>query len=369
MKQDSIKNLAFSLVLLTCMVACGEYEHKRMGNIASAVKWAASTTLISAFYYYIVWGVYKCWCLGEGLPRWSGLSTDGINNNSLEFSVTDMDSVSDTIDEDPDFRYRQTSVYPEFTMYSVWVYVYGWGLLLFVCIYCLAAVNVSSSCWWMLGMLMLCIDEMIYSQTERPWLCVIVLSLIASVASLLCNTFMEQEGKFPEVFGYPFVKGGDGSVGNFTMGIVYPCLAPLIFFTVRSFRNTGKDLSRVFELATPFMVVISACILFGMQNGGIRRELNNSTKLLETHAKFRVGSEHDYAQITSMLLAPFAAMGSVRMLVHSILTGYVTEFIAAFILVLATRMAAAHDFGSYTLVTFLISSVCFVCVLIVKRAV
>jgi hypothetical protein len=348
-----------------------------VGSIASAVKWAATTILFSAFYYYIVWGVYKCWCLGEGFPRWSGLSTDGISNNNLEFSVTDMDSVPDTIDDDPDFRYtpRQITVYPEFTVYSVWVYVYGWGLLLFVCIYCLAGVNVSSSCWWMIGMLMLCMDELIHSQTEKPWLLVIIISLIGAVTSLLCNTFLDQEGKFSEAFGYlvdPFVRGGNGfALENFFIGIVYPAMAPLIFFTIRAFRNTGKDLSRVFELATPFMVVISACILFGMQNGEARRMLfahKNSTQLLETHANFRAGSDHNnYLHVTSMLLAPFAAIGSVRMLVHSILTAYLTEFIASFILVLATRMAAVHDFDSLSLVTFLISAVCFVSVLITKR--
>jgi hypothetical protein len=362
MQQDSIKNLALSIICLVCIVICGDYEHRSSGSVAAAVRWAATTILLGTFYYYIVWSVYKCWCLGEQCERLSGYN--GVQSrNTLDLSDMDIDSIPESIDEDPEPRSRTvTSFSPELTIYSVWVYVYGWGVLLFVCMYSLPGVNVSSSCWWMLGMLVTCIDEMILNRIERLWICFTILGLTASVSSLLVavsdtNSLLT------------LAPSGEGYIlGNFTVGVLYPIVAPCIFFSIRSYRNTGKDLSRLFELATPFMVTVSICILFGMQNPIQRRRLDNSTTLLETHANFDDKQhEHSYLHSMAILFSPLAAIGCVRTLINSVMSGHATEFIAAFTAILATRTAAAKEFQPLPLLAFVLSAVCFFVVVIVKQ--
>lgn len=349
MRKDSIKNLALSVVSLTCMVVCGDYDHRSSGSVAAAVRWASITILLATFYYYVVWGVYKCWCLGEDCDRFSGYN--GVMERNLDIDI-DIDNIPESIDEEPEPRRRQSSTFsPELTVYSVWVYVYGWGMLLFVCVYSLAGVSVSSSCWWMIGMLVLCFEEMLSDNTERVWICCTLMFLIASVTSLLTA-----------------VSDSDGLIlGNFAIGIIYPTVAPLIFFTIRGYRNSGKDLSRLFELATPFMVVVSICILFGMQNPIVsRRAAGNSTELRETHATFR--HEENYMHSVSILLSPFAALACVKTLVNSVVGGHVTEFIAAFTMILATRVAAMREFEQLSLIAFVLSAVCFFVVVVVKQA-
>jgi len=354
MKQDSIKNLALSVVSLSCMVACGDFENRKGGSVPSAVKWAATNILLATFYYYIVWGVYKCWCLGNECER---LGYDGLQGrNNLDI---DIDNMPETIDEDPEPRSLPSRFSPELTMYSVWVYVYGWGMLLFVCVYCLAGVSVSCSCWWMLGMCALCIDEMLANNTERLWICFTILALITAVSSLL--SAVSDIGSL--------LQAPSGFLENFTIGIVFPSVAPFVFFTIRSYRNTKRDLSRLFELATPFMVVVSICILFGMQNPVARRRAGNFSEVTETHASFHDRRQQEsYMHIISLLLSPFAAVGCVRTLVHSVISGHVTEFIAAFTAILATRVAATHDFETLPLIAFVLSAVCFFVVVVVKQA-
>ncbi len=129
------------------------------------------------------------------------------------------------------------------TAAHVYVYVYGWGLLLFASLYCMAGLSNSSSCWWVLGMLTLCFDELIMQDSGGDW-------------------GVDGQHYHDAVVG---VWQGDSLESvcdeNFALVIlstVLPVMSLFIFFSLQSLvLVVTRDVWRLCELALPFMLLIS----------------------------------------------------------------------------------------------------------------
>lgn len=276
-----------------------------------------------------------------------------------------------------------TVYYPELTMSSVWTYVYGWGLLLFVCIYCLAGVNVPSSCWWVVGMIALSFDELISKGVGKWFMCLMGLSLCGSVFAVWSGSLMDDEGN---LVGELFQTGSLPFL-DIMMGVVFPVSTPFIFFSIRSplrLVSKDRDVHKLFEFALPFMTVLAVCCLVatsgacagkvGAKLGG-RRELmetmetmetmenleRNSSVMVETVAKF-AGSYHNSlnghgttlssntVKYALIFISPLFAFWVLKVLIIAILTGHTTEFITAFLLVTSARYGMTHAMGFWPVI-------------------
>jgi hypothetical protein len=310
-----------------------------------------------------------------------------------------------------DVARSQNVYYPELTMGSVWTYVYGWGLLLFVCVYCLAAIDVPASCWWAMGMIALSFDELISKGLKNYWVVVLELFLAMSVFSLWSGSLVDKDGDI--IADSMFNSSSPVLILNFLMGVVYPVAVPFIFFTIRSTARTAmQDVRKLCEFAMPFMVVLALCSLVATSGvcsstppardsdvtdiaditksinalsgkGGSRRLLGNETVMIETVAKFassyannlegKNGSlmrmlKHDHTlPYLFLFLSPFAVLWLIRVLIVSVLTGHTTEFITSFLLVVSSRHGAVNNFGVWSLVAAGASGTVFILLLLVRR--
>jgi hypothetical protein len=302
-----------------------------------------------------------------------------------------------------------TLYYPELTMGSVWTYVYGWGLLLFVCVYSMAAIDVPASCWWTMGMVTLSFDELISKGVKNYWVVVLGGCLGASVFTLWSGVLMDKDGnmlsdamfssKSPELFL------------NFIMGVAYPVATPFIFFSIRSTaRSVTQDVNKLCEFAMPFMVVLSICSLVATSGAcgysnyvsdtattmtqaeidelnelhPTRRSMTNESVMVETVAKFAssyvTNLEGKNASLISMIktrhmlnytllfLSPFAALWLLRVLIIAVLTGHTTEFITAFLLVVSTKHGVTHNFSAWSTSAAGAAGVAFILLLMVRRS-
>jgi hypothetical protein len=248
------------------------------------------------------------------------------------------------------------------TASHVYVYVYGWGILLFASLYCMAGLHESSSCWWALGMFPLCFDELIMRETKRRWVAVLGCLLACTVTAL----WWSAGGR----------RAKDESIVLILMGTVIPVMSPFIFFSLRSsVRAVTKDIMRLCELALPFMLLISVCVLTGgfmadsghegtvaVRSAGAPRalaSLNGTVLFAETHSDFDFNRSAGNATLTLkereleaasrffllvlLALTPIVAVYCVVVMVWSVLHGYVTEFIIAFLLVLSVKSSIVAE--------------------------
>ena len=383
-------------------------------GVTSAVQWASVVTLLTAAYYvqYQFW--VKIWNRKRerrarnqyrqtSNPNASNNSNS--NNSNSNNSNSNNSNTSNTLNtnqnhqmEDVDLDIQpewseeisvsNTVYYPELTMSSVWTYVYGWGLLLFVCIYCLAGMNVSSSCWWVVGMIALSFDELISKGVGKWFICLVGLSLCWSVFAVWSGSLVDDEGNLVgELFqtgSFPFL--------DIMMGVVFPVSTPFIFFSIRSplrLISKDRDVHKLFEFALPFMTVLAVCCLvatsgacvgrvskvtemtecggkFGSECGAklgakperelIQSSQRNSSVMVETVAKF-AGSYHNNlnghgttlssntVKYALIFISPLLAFWVLKVLIIAILTGHTTEFITAFLLVTSARYGMTHVMG------------------------
>jgi hypothetical protein len=287
--------------------------------------------------------------------------------------------------------------------------VYGWGLLLFVCVYCMAAIDVPASCWWTMGMIALSFDELIAKGVKNCWVVVLGVCLAVAVFSLWSGVLMDKDGNM--LSDAMFSSKSPVLFLNFIMGVAYPVAAPFIFFTVRSTARTlTQDVGRLCEFAMPFMVVLSVCSLVatsgacgygavsrdsakesfittfndGGQKAGRRLlgDENATIVMVETVAKFassyasNIDKNASIMQMmranhtlnyTLLFLSPFAALWLLRVLIIAVLTGHTTEFITSFLLVVSTRHGATHDFNAWSAAAAGSAGVAFVLLLMVRR--
>ena len=357
-----------SLIGVNLTVNLTMKDSKSVDGVTSAVRWASALAILSAIYYL----QYQFWIKLLHHKKERRTRSQYRQTRSNVPTSTNRNSPMDDIDLDihPVEWSEGTSVsstvyYPELTMSSVWTYVYGWGLLLFVCLYCLAGVNVPSSCWWVIGMIALSFDEMISKEVGKWFICLMGLSLCGSVFAVWSGSMMDDEGN---LIGELFQKGSLPFL-DVMMGIVFPVSTPFIFFSIRSplrLVSKDRDIHRLFEFALPFMTVLAVCCLIATSGvcdceqcevkifGGRRGLDGNSSVMIETVAKF-AGSYHNSlhdtdvsintAKYALILISPLFAFWVSKVLIVSILTGHTTEFITAFLLVTSARYGMIHAVG------------------------
>ena len=440
---EAMRHLAKSVLSCILLSLCSFGSHglvggkERLENVTGVVRWASVVTLLSAVYYLQFQVCKRFWQRKrERSPRVlrrnqykqtqtmtsMDRSSDESGRNSQsrrDFQIDsedgidsiELDSLPPTSDEE--VWIEGTSVvsnnvyYPELTMSSVWTYVYGWGVLLFVCIYCLAGVNIPSSCWWVMGMIALSFDELISKGVGKWFICSMGLSMCMSVFAVWSGALMDENGNFTG--DLMFTKKGNIPLLDFVMGVIFPILTPFIFFSIRStVRSVTNDVSKLCEFALPFMTVMAVCCLVatsGMCNetcetrrGGLETNLNqlnsnNGTNYVDTFANFvetynlnvnnaphntsnnntlnilntRISLNSNVMQYVLISISPFIAFWLIRVLIVAILTGHSTEFITAFILVTSTRYSIAHAMGLWSVLALSGAGSAFVLLLLVKR--
>ena len=398
---DVVRNLAKSLTACVLVVVCSSHTMEANDTVAGAVRWASLVTLLAAAYYLLVhtWAhlYLRKRARRLGRPRQNFRVFGDISSFETRYertdNVTDLDPAARgskderspspvDIDLNPLVEEEGPSVshvarspnvyYPELTMGSVWTYVYGWGLLLFVCVYCMAGIDVPASCWWTMGMITLSFDELISKGVKNYWVIILGGCLGASVFTLWSGSLVDKNGA---LVGNPMFGSSRTEVLflDFIMGVVYPVATPFIFFTVRStVRSVTRDVTSLCEFAMPFMVVLSLCSLVAtsgvcgygketgvaLPEGGSARRLlqsaNATNGMVETSARFALhNSSHmltsnSYTLPLFMLfLSPFAVLWLMRVLIVAVLTGHTTEFITSFLLVTSTRYGATHEFSAW----------------------
>jgi hypothetical protein len=300
----------------------------KSSDVTSTVRWASVVILLSAAYYIQIQIWKKIWqrkqergqrilrrsqyrqtrttfvqtpSSGVANSRHGEQSRFGVNHgDQSRFNLEEEDDFdTDTlppVSENEDVIEVATVVpnnvyYPELTMASVWTFVYGYGILLFVCIYCLAGTNIPSSCWWVMGMLALNFDELISTGLNRWYVCIILLNICVSVFSVWSAAMMDNEGNF--IGELMFSKTSSLPLFDFIMGVVFPVSTPFIFFSIRStVRGAVRDIYKLCEFALPFMTVLAICIL--VATSGICHVVDDKFK----------GSSNHYIGSTSMASKP-----------------------------------------------------------------
>lgn len=348
---ESVRALGMSLASTGLLVLCVEHSSGFPKTIVGALRWGSTTTLLFLVYY-----------LG-----WCGWSRGAYCRRRERYSHASRDELEAELEETAHGREVQARVvlYPELTVGSVWVYVYGWGLLLFVCLYCLSGLETATSCWWVLGMSTMVFDELIQSGSPKLWVTLIGSSLLGSA----CALWMGDDGDSVE----------SESFGEFLTGAAMPVVVPFIFFSARSrMQPVVRDVTRLCELAAPFMAVLSVCVLVGTAPplSPARRALQNGT-YIETPARFyatsiRADPEATRGKVVEYaagLASPLAGAWALWSLIHAVLDNSSTEFITAFLFVLSGRFMATHELGTLSILSGGLAGLALGSVLLLRRAV
>jgi hypothetical protein len=443
---DVVRHLAKSLLSTTLFVICSSYTFEEVDTVSGAVRWASIVTLLAAVYYLQLQLWIRIWMRKRvrRLRKNHGFDTFNLNRSQYEqshtapldgldqssFSIGNNNNNNDDnnhnntisnrsqspteIDITPslmedDVARSQNCYYPELTMGSVWTYVYGWGLLLFVCVYCMAAIDVPASCWWTMGMIALSFDELVSKGMKNYWVIILGTLLAVSVFCLWSGALMDRDGNM--IADSIFDSSSGEMFLNFLMGVIYPVVTPFIFFTIRStVRSVTQDVSKLCEFAMPFMVVLSLCSLAATsgvcgytaiesQPNAVNKSvvsqfeaahsrhllrINNNTDMVETIAKFASSYASNLDGKNSafphmiyhgnglgyllLFLSPFTALWLIRVLILAVLTGHTTEFITAFLLVVSMRHGATHDFSVWSLAAAGGVGTAFILLLLVRRS-
>ena len=376
---DSIKGLANSIACLSALMASSRYtvratEVLRLDSCADAARWAAIVTLLAGGYYlqFNVWR--RC-----RRRRHRGPAVEP----AAQVIYTDVPQTpppSEAGAAEPSGQ--------QLTASHVYVYVYGWGILLFASLYCMAGLHESSSCWWALGMFPLCFDELIMRETKRRWVVVLGCLLACTVVALWWRAGGE--------------RAKDESIALILLGTVVPVMSPFIFFSLRSsVRAVTKDILRLCELALPFMLLISICVLTGgfmsdgerwgagsMRNARSLAAMNETVLFAETQSEFDFNrSTHTGHNTTSTLkereleaasrffllvllaLTPLIAVYCILVMVWSVLHGYVTEFITVFLLVLSVKSSIVGDQSGGSAFAIASAGTCFILIFLMRKVI
>ena len=149
-------------------------------------------------------------------------------------------------------------------------------------------------------------------------------------------------------------------------------------------------------MALPFMILISICVLTGsymtesqrwreLQNEGghgLRRGmLSNATEtFVETPSDFHFNgtvhgirarwenqAAHRFYMWGLLALTPVIAAWCIHILVWCVVSGYVTEFISAFLLVLSVKMSVVDSEPGGSVVSVASAGTCFVLIFLMRR--
>jgi predicted outer membrane lipoprotein len=231
-------------------------------------------------------------------------------------------------------------------------------------------------------MLTLVLDEVIMAGYAKVWVLGIGACTLGSITAVWYGERTE-----------------DDAFGPFFMGALLPVATPFIFFSLRATSFAVRDVTRLCELAAPFMVVLAVCTLMGtMKAGSERRRWANNSTYLETAAPFdqhlAVSLNGSYLTNASLELplraystavpnpelarqrtlayaafcvSPLLGLCSLWCLVWSVLNRRCTEFMAAFLLLLAIRFGLTHEYGGLTIASSGLAALGFCLVLFMRR--
>ena len=381
---ESVKHLACSIVSLGLLMTSSHYSvhvlsalNLSFNSCADAARWAATVTILTGMYYL----QYNIWCRCRRRRR----GARSVEEPVSQTAYTDVPQAPSGSESSAEHTEQQM------TAAHVYVYVYGWGLLLFASLYCMAGLHTSSSCWWALGMLTLCFDELIMRDTPR-WLVVVIGALMGSAITTLW-------------WGSDGESARDENFALVILSTVLPVMSPFIFFSLRSsVRVVTRDVWRLCELALPFMLLISVCVLTGsymtankrwMDSGAERRVMLNTTALYkETTSEFDFTHNSSYStpaalEVEPLLnaiprqweseaahqfylwvllaLTPVVAAWCIHSMVWSVVSGYVTEFLTSFMLVLSVKSGIFSEQSSCSVFAVASTGTCFILVFFVRR--
>ena len=379
---DSIKTLARSVASLSLLMACSLYSVNGMtvlslgtGSCADAARWAAIVTLLAGLYYL----QFNIWSRCRRRKHRHLLTAAGIDSNEsgANTAYTDVPQTPPPSEAGSEVQAQQM------TASHVYIYVYGWGILLFASLYCMAGLHESSSCWWALGMFPLCFDELIMRDTKRWWVIVIGFLFACSVVSVWWDAGGE--------------SAKDENVGQVIVSTVLPVMSPFIFFSLRSsVRAVTRDIWRLCELALPFMLLISVCVLTGSYltedkqwartDGSARRTLNETAVFKETLSEFdfnrsalamyaassawKIEMAHAVYLYGALALTPVVAAWCILIMVWSVVKGYATEFIASFLLVLSVKSSVFGEHSGGTSIFAVASAgTCFILIFLMRKVI
>ena len=375
MDELSLINLARCVLCSSALLAAAGYTLP-VATPHQAVTWTAMVVALAGVYYILLWFWRAC-PLRPGRGRMA--ETGSINPNPLHpLAETAYATVEEARDQ------------PHLTTTTVYVYVYLWGVLLFVSLYCMAGLHTPSSCWWAVGMLMLSFDELVSREAPRVYVTVLSSLLWASASAL----WWASSGVFAE----------EESVSEVLISVVIPVLSPFIFFSLRSIRMACKDTRSLCEVALPFMVLISVGVLVNSdytallssgasmsydqlaysqshdRRAGLRRgNLTRNLTYLETPSEFNPnGTELPlpslpvaYVTLNKYLVllgVPALACAAVLNLAMCVLNGFVTEFMCAFLLTLSVKHISVHPGAGWTAQLALgAAGVCFISLVLLRR--
>jgi hypothetical protein len=387
---DVLKQLSKSIVLVGLLMWAADFALHRP-TIQGSVQWCSLVMLLHAFYNSVLECSRFCRCRAAGrgprLVSWE-LSRRQVHQSTY----MDLPQMPPAGDSPP-------PEHLELNPGSVYTYVYGWGILLFVCLYCMAGQIESSSCWWVVGMLVLAFDELIARNVMRFWVATIGALLYTSVVSL----WWAASGS----------KAVEQHLDGIIFGVVFPVLVPFIFFSLRSpVRVVLQDVRALYDTAMPFIIIISIGVLVG--TGGLEDYFalpkhstrllhlpaHNSTtsRVMETPAPFRHGASNPHSNQSSyfqalaehytllsqtanvlqrpslwkrlvILATPLIAEQAIITLTTCVMQGFVTEFISSFVLALTVKFALTREHTAASGLALGAAGVCFVMLILLRRVI
>ena len=392
MTSQSIKSLATSLVFIFLMMVCAnlttdEYSLHEEGieQLRRGMRWASVISILASVYYlnYQFWR--RCYRRDTHHRQGSALMRHSSAYSDLPHSVDSSTVISSSASLDDDsIAMSSTEIVPELTTESIWVHAYGWGVLIFVTLYCLPGIYMQGACWWCLGMLVLSIDELIMSEVNVKLTFILCSLIVASLVSLW--------------WGIVGMDGMGQTLGEILAGVVGPALAPFTFFSVRSnVRNTVKDIPRIFEFAAPFVVVMAVFIIAttpqdafshirrGLLEGENSNSSSSSAHLFhETYATFsHTETLQNFTQpenpvnqkFNPLAIVPFTAFffspmlsGVVMYLATSCaISGHATEFVVALVINLAGMFCFRHGYDTTSAFSFFPAALALILLLVLRR--
>jgi hypothetical protein len=377
---DSIKTLGRSIASLGLLMASSRYSVRGIsmlsldtGSCADAARWAAVVTLLAGV-YYLQFNIWRR-CRRRKHRHIVVSSLTGREEPGANAAYTDVPQTPPPSEAGSEVQGQAM------TASHVYIYVYGWGLLLFASLYCMAGLHESSSCWWALGMFTLCFDELIMRETRKEWVLMIGALFVCSVVSVWWDAGGE--------------SAKDENFGQVIISTVLPVMSPFIFFSLRSsVRAVTRDAWRLYELALPFMLLISICVLTGSymteskrwSGGGARRALNQTVSFKETLSEFDFNRSaavihaassaweneagHRAYLVGLFALTPVIAAWCIHIMVWSVVMGYVTEFISAFLLVLSVKSSVFGEHsGGPTILAVASAGTCFILIFLMRKVI
>lgn len=423
--ENHTKHLAKSILSIGALHFSAMVAFNKEGlpslSIGDCLKWSSVVSLIGGLYYVLFLFVRRCLGCNGGshtspytnnrsqsvyrdLPAYpppSVVSPLVDSSASLDTSAADVEN-SDSPAESRDNIFRKFTLPPELSLSNVWIHVYGWGLMLFVSIYSLSGMYVSGANWWSLSILILAMEELINHQIPMTWVMGMFFFITASA--------------FAVWWGVMSQRGEDQNFSEILTGVFAPALSPFMLYSIKfNVRNVSKDISKLVEIALPFVIIISACVMaieshkdpyIAPDEGDNHRRfmkasnftgsanLSSGHDYVESHALFQFNQtpappqlnhiantlsfidsaaraaaydNREATRIVAALLTPVFALAVVWTMISSVIEQCATEFVVALTLCTAVRYGAGRVMDLDSAVALSSSGLAFILIILLRK--